>query len=1026
MNDEPEEGGLLPSEPSYVQDGKFGRFERLRFLGQGGMARVYSAYDPALSRLVAIKMIRGGDPEMAERLKIEARAQASINHENVCRVHEVGEVDGIPYIAMQYIDGKQLGEYVSGIPMEQKLRLLKAVAEGVHAAHRVGLIHRDLKPSNIMVERGSDGAPAPRVMDFGLAREILKPGLTATGIIVGSPWYMSPEQAKGLRRQLDRRSDVYSLGVTAYEIITGRLPFEGANTIEVLMKVLNQDPTAMRALDATVPRDVEAIVMKCLEKEPSLRYDSAKALADDIQRYLDGEPIRAVAAGRLQRLALRIKRHPVIAAAAGASLAVMLTLTAMFLHSRWTAQRQAVMAQSFGQEAKEMESILRFASLLPLHDIRPEIAEVRSRMGKLQQEMRRDPIFRGPGLYAIGRGHLALHEYEQARNVLEQAWNTGYHGADAAYALGVAYSGLYQKEVQEAERIRNKEYRAVRMVEVNRLYGTPALDYLSQGRGSTFDPSEYVEARIAFIQKQYPEALARARQVAEKVSWLYEADKLAGDILAHQGNDLRDRGEIDQALALYQDAEKSYRAAITKGSSDPYAYEALCGLHADVMQMRTYHTGEFPQQDYDRALAVCGDAIRIDSDYAAAYAKISRVYYRRAEYQADHGADPAPVAERSIQSATRAVQLDARSAEAFNTRGNAYTLIAEYKREEGQDPRPSLSKAIASLKQAIAIDRSLVPPYTNLGLAYSRLAEYQNAHGGDAGRALASAIESLEEAVRISPGLSYIYNNLSIAHTDLGEYRLNRGQDPRKALQDAVESANHGLRLNPRFTFAFVNRGNAQVRMAEFEMSQGREGKKWARDSVESFQKAMELSPTDVYGPENLGKSYELLALNELKERKPPLSYCEKGRASLKKAEAIDPKDSGIYSLQARLDLVAARWEISNRRSPDAWLARASALLDRTLLANPASGEAWQAKGELEWRRSEWLISQGMSPDQAIEHGLDVLDQAQRMNPNNAEAFALRGVLLSLRGETAQANDALSKAFAMNGNLRHAYQAYLR
>ena len=194
------------------------RYQCVRFLGEGGMGRVFLARDPRLNRSVALKFVRGDDPGLTQRFLAEARAQARVNHERVCKVYEVGEVQGRVYIAMQFIEGRTLGALAPELSVEQKALLLREASEGVHEAHRVGLIHRDLKPSNIMVERAEDGTLRPYVMDFGLARDWTE-GATLTGAVMGTPQYMSPEQARGEVSRLDRRTDVYSLGADRKSVV---------------------------------------------------------------------------------------------------------------------------------------------------------------------------------------------------------------------------------------------------------------------------------------------------------------------------------------------------------------------------------------------------------------------------------------------------------------------------------------------------------------------------------------------------------------------------------------------------------------------------------------------------------------------------------------------------------------------------------------------------------------------------------------------------------------------------------------
>lgn len=207
---------------------RLGRYEVLSLLGAGGMGRVFKAYDPTLRRHVALKIIREDDPELRMRFLQEASAQARVEHDHVCRVFEAGTLDesdlggACSYIAMQYIDGKTLATAAREMSLDQKAQVMWQVAEGVYAAHKIGLIHRDLKPANIMVERTGEGEWKPYVMDFGLDKEAAATGLTLTGMVIGTPGYMAPEQARGEIRKLDRRTDVYALGATFYELLERR------------------------------------------------------------------------------------------------------------------------------------------------------------------------------------------------------------------------------------------------------------------------------------------------------------------------------------------------------------------------------------------------------------------------------------------------------------------------------------------------------------------------------------------------------------------------------------------------------------------------------------------------------------------------------------------------------------------------------------------------------------------------------------------------------------------------------------
>jgi tetratricopeptide (TPR) repeat protein len=306
-----------PSAPSSGSE----RFRLGPLLGSGGMGKVYRAHDLALHRPVALKFLRSSEPRLRERFLREARSQARVDHPHVCKVYEVGEIDGIPYIAMQLIEGRTLHEERPLLSQREKVEVARAVALGIHEAHLRGLVHRDLKPANILVGRDSDGRPHPYVTDFGLAHDQDGPGDTLAGAILGTPQYMAPEQARGEHDRLGARTDVYALGALLYELLAGEPPLSGATTLTTLYKLANEQPRELRRRVPEVGAALSAVVMRCLEKRAERRYPTAKALADDLGAVLAGQPITQRAAAPLERFGRLLRRAPALPAALGAALA---------------------------------------------------------------------------------------------------------------------------------------------------------------------------------------------------------------------------------------------------------------------------------------------------------------------------------------------------------------------------------------------------------------------------------------------------------------------------------------------------------------------------------------------------------------------------------------------------------------------------------------------------------------------------------------------------------------------------------
>jgi RNA polymerase sigma-70 factor (subfamily 1) len=298
--------------------GTFGEYELLRVLGHGGMGVVYEARHRRLNRVVALKMIPTGrwtfEAEL-QRFRNEAEAVALLDHPDIVPVYEVGEIDGRPYFSMKRVDGGALAEQLPRFAADPRAAaaLVARVARAVHHAHQRGVLHRDLKPSNVLL----DADDRPHVTDFGLAKRLGGSGeasLTQSGALVGTPGYMAPEQASGVKGAVTTASDVYGLGAILYALLTGGPPFRGDDVLDTLEQVHHRAPEPPRKRNRKVDRDLELICLKCLEKEPRRRYPSAEALAEELDRYLDGRPLAQTRpVGRAERLWRWYRRNAVLA-----------------------------------------------------------------------------------------------------------------------------------------------------------------------------------------------------------------------------------------------------------------------------------------------------------------------------------------------------------------------------------------------------------------------------------------------------------------------------------------------------------------------------------------------------------------------------------------------------------------------------------------------------------------------------------------------------------------------------------------
>jgi len=314
----------------------FGDYELLEEIARGGMGVIFKARQVTLNRFVALKLISAGalaTPELVKRFKAEAEAAASLSHSNIVPIHEIGEYQGQHYFSMELVEGPNLKERLGGrpLPVEEAATLVASLARAVHYAHQRGVLHRDLKPGNILL----DAQGRPHLTDFGLAKLVQKEStLTRTQAVLGTPAYMAPEQARGDAKEVTTAADVYGLGAVLYETLTGSPPFGGGTSLETIRQVLEREPRRPSLWNPAVDRDLETICLKCLEKDPSRRFASAEALAEDLERWLRHEPIQARPSTTFERARKWVHRRPAIAALA-ASLAMALFLGALAGTREW-------------------------------------------------------------------------------------------------------------------------------------------------------------------------------------------------------------------------------------------------------------------------------------------------------------------------------------------------------------------------------------------------------------------------------------------------------------------------------------------------------------------------------------------------------------------------------------------------------------------------------------------------------------------------------------------------------------------
>ena len=1023
-----------PSTPAFPVPG-WERYQGIRFLGQGGMGQVFLAYEPRLRRNLALKFVKGEDAEHVRRLMSEARAQARVAHESVCQVHEVAEVDGRSYIAMQFIDGEPLGQLAGQLSLEQKVQVLRDAARGVHAAHRAGLIHRDLKPANILVERTEDGRLKTYVMDFGLAHDGTASGSTATGSVLGTPHYMSPEQARGEVGQLDRRADVYSLGATLYHLLTGHFPIPGDNGLEILSHIPTVEPRPPRSLAPGIPVDLEAIVLKCLEKERSARYESAHALAEELDRFLAGEPVQARSTGLLYRLRKQARRHRVAVSVGAVALVLVASALGWAGLTRQQAAQRELLARHFTERVERIEAMARYSALSRLHDVRADRAAIRQSMEALEAEIRQGGSrAEGPGHYALGRGHLALGDRARAREHLEAAWRQGFQEPRVAWALALVLGGLYREQLLEVENLQNAERRAAARQALQVRYREPALAYLRQSQGADVPSPEYVAALLAFHEERLDEALRHLDVMGQQLPWFYEAHQLRGDILQMRAHHRWNQGDREGARADLGAGREALRAAAATAESLPEVHESLAKLEYTELVMELYSRGDIlssyargleavarmavsdpgspevkfrearfhnrlaeaqrtkggsAEEPLLKAQAAARAVLALQPGHTPARKELGQSLLHEARALQSRGLDPGPPLREALETFEPIPEKE-RDYEFHATRGLIFRVWADHEAEAGGKPTAHLTQAIEAYRQAIQLDAQLPDAWINLGQAYLKRAE--DTHAVEPMEDLEQARVALEKSRTLNPRNFVAWYLGGTLHTGLANRRLSTGQDARPDLSTAVELFERGIGINAQVAPLHNGLGIALAELGREAWERGEDPGPLLARAQAAYEQAVAVAPQQGWGQNNVGEVHASRAEHQLILGEDPSAEVRAAEAAYAQAVALLPGQATPWANLAKVRSTRATFELEQGQDPRASLAKAEEALRQAFQRNPEEPQAWLYQGEVQGLRARWLGRQRAPEAGAgFEQAAQSYERALQLAPLRQDARAAFG-----------------------------------
>jgi len=988
-------------------------YRNLRFVAEGGMGRVFKAFDPSLKRVVALKFLRREDPELVTRFVLEAQNQAKVEHPNICKVFEVGEWQGQSYIAMQFIKGETLECAALGMNLLEKAKVMEAVAEAVHAAHRQGLIHRDLKPANIMVEMEERG-PKPTILDFGLAKGMESTGLTVQGLVIGTVHYMAPEQARGEHDKVGRRTDVYGLGATLHKVLTGQAPFAGSEGVDSIRRTVEEDVPSLGRLIEDLPEDLDTIVRKCLEKDPARRYESALAVAEDLRRWREGEPILARKPTYRYLAAKWARRHRLLVGVSAVALLALMITGGMAVHSASTARARARHAQHFGQEAERIEALLRYAHLLPPHNVGPELTQARSRMAVLESEARRaGSLAAGPAAYALGRSHLALGEPEKAKRLLEEAWSEGLRTPEVALALGRALAASYERALDLTRALPSKELREARERELIRELRDPALARLREGAAAALESPAFHLALVAFMGGRWEEAQAKAQEAMAATPWLFEAKRLEGEALLGRARALQDPGA---ALALLSQAGEAFAAARHLGPSDPATARGEIRMLAE-RAARELASGT----KADGTLLLCREALArvriLRPEDGEAPAHLARTLARWAEIQSPL----APAAQSALREA-RALSGEALALEPENPAVLVVRIPVLLSlgtlaiRSRGLDPLPLYQEALELARKAQR-RHPQEPAFPALVAgACMRKMTWEINSGTPPWASFEEGLAQARALREHYPEFSFAYQGLASLWVERAEFERIHGLDPRPSVAAALEAVGaaeaRGLSLkNPGWT-----QGDAHLIRGEYLLATQGEGADDFQQSAAGYRLAFKANPNLVQALGGVAGAMLGAARERLEKGLNPDPFLAEAEANLDRMGERTADLEQAAFLRGHLALLRGRQRQSSGADPNPEWAKAEASF-RRCIALSGTSRAYVAWSEV---RARAYFLRGRAQDR--EQALAAARKALQQDPLRAEAWLWIAAVEqeSLRrgeaGAKTRAKEAWAKALAMDAN----------
>ncbi len=979
-----------------------GRYIRREVLGAGGMGTVWKAWDSQLERTVALKEIRSylcADPDVRERFRREAQVVARLRHPHVVSVHDIGMEGERPYLTMDFVEGTTYARWLvasgsgpAGVGtaaerLRRRIRILADVAEAVGHAHRQGIVHRDLKPANILI----DAEERAYVTDFGLACELRKmeeesgegPRRTRVGQLLGTPAYMSPEMAAGTAVDAGPPVDVWALGVILYEILAGVLPFQGETTVSWIAAVLEAEIVPPSRWAPETPPALEAICLRALERDLARRTPDAGALAEDLRRWLRGEPVTAAVGERGDGLWNAFRRRPRTLRTAAAGLLALAILVA------WAGVESAVRARQRDAALAEVAGrAMLFWHEIWTREVPEEVQNslARQPLGTLDRMIEDDPAF-GPALAWRGWVRLVLGEDKRAAEDFDRACRVSPDHAIVWCLRGAARLEWYGRlrslplperwvtdvvfhpappETETQAELREQGLEDLRRMETAPIPGgLPGEEFVRVARAEAL--------LLAGGGEAYEEVLRRVEGLDTP-----KAHKVSGVALYYLGRFDEAIDAFDRTLREWPEDpySRAYRAEATLASA---LGKSARGVDARESLMRAIG-------DFEAVLRMRRGDLSLRNDLAWTRIMLGGEEERR-------GGDPRSAFRRAIEDLDAVLEADPGHVLGRYRRGMAWMSLALADSVRGMDPEPGFASAEADFREALLREPLLAGARNCRGRILVRRAEMAAMRGDDPEPGMAAAMAELDEGIRGAPGEPGHWAGRGVAWSALGEIRADRGREAEACFERALADYSEALAREPGTATYLHDRGLAHTRQGVARIVLGRDPGDAFVLALADYDRALAVDPGMPHAYENRGTLHRFLAAEAEERGEDPMPHFERGLRDLNESLRRQPDEWSAYLSRGGL---RTRWgdaEAVRRIDARATYRAAMADLDRAVAGAGTDSRPHLQRGLTGYALAAEELRHGGDPGALMLGALADVEEAVRRSPRDPRALMSRARL---------------------------------